>query len=480
MWPWIDEFARAVESNATALDTVPAREEAADKAIAVLTEAGKIKEPTAKQDEELFRLLDACRMFMRDRRGIDKLLSAEALDILLMLSENLSWSSRVREESLKCIVNLVYSRPEFVSGILVPKRFITRLLVIATFGGTASMHWLAWKVLLVSCEAPEVPRFLSSSLDAWQLIHGTIFYTFKHGNQLEIIDGARATLLIDLVKLVTVLVNDTQWTAEQEKLMPALFRTIHKLGGLLLEILRFKHPDISPLNENLVELKSKAMEMFMFLPGNLLAAFVQQQHKENSSSKESLLFPVLDHLHTMLLATRIEKTRPLKDMLPTLIVCYNLAKTGDPDILTCFKQTILPTMQSESAFERTKALFFMQLKFFFTCLDTDVRRYTSEWLFLLSDENGKCLQLFIVASRVVQLLSFSKFADPSENNNNNSPCVFSEDVHAPHRRGERNRLAAHERSRLRPPRRSPALNIPDAAHGKHSLLANVAAHAHLL
>ncbi|KAK1947043.1 Synembryn-A [Phytophthora citrophthora] len=328
-------------------------------------------------------------VFMRDRRGIDKLLTAETLESMLVLPENPSWSSQVREESLKCIVNLVYSRPEFVSGIFVPKGYISRLLALATHEGTASMHWLVWKILLVSCEASEVPRYLSCSLEAWQLVHKTLFYSFHHGNQLEVIEGARSTLLIDLVKLVTVLVNDTLWTAEQEQLMPEVFRTIHSLGGLLLEILSFKHRDISPLNENLVELKNKAMEVFMFLPGSLLAAFIQQQYKGKSDPKESLLLPMLDHLHTMLLATRIEKTRPLKEMLPTLIVCYNLAKTGDSKILACFKQAILPEIQSEPLLERTKALFFKQLKFFLTCLDTDVRRYTSEWLFLLSDENTK-------------------------------------------------------------------------------------------
>lgn len=118
-----------------------------------------------------------------------------------------------------------------------------------------------------------------------------------------------------------------------------------------MEILRFKHPEISPLNANLVELKNKAMEVFMFLPGSLLAAFIQQQHganKETGVSDGSMLSPVIDHLHAMLLVVRIEKTRlvrsfilclhflanvatvfrPLKEMLPTLIVCHNMAKTG--------------------------------------------------------------------------------------------------------------------------------------------------------
>ncbi|KAG6972376.1 hypothetical protein JG688_00004025 [Phytophthora aleatoria] len=161
-------------------------------------------------------------------------------------------------------------------------------------------------------------------------------------------------------------------------------------GRLLLEILQLKHPDVSPLNGSLVELKNKVMEVFMLLPGSLLVALIQQQHQENADLKEeSMLLPVLDHLHAMLLVVRIEKTRPLKDLLSTLIVCHNLAKTGDRDILACFKKNILPTDAATSSFDRTKALFFKHLKFFLTCLDTDVRRYTSELLFLLCDENAK-------------------------------------------------------------------------------------------
>ncbi|EGZ30332.1 hypothetical protein PHYSODRAFT_392472, partial [Phytophthora sojae] len=185
---WTEEFARAVQSGSA-----------------------------------IYRLLDSCRVFMRDRRGIDQLLSAEALDSFLVLGEDPSWSPRVREEALKCMINSVYSRPEFVSETLIAKGIVTRL------------------------------------------------------------------------------------------------------GGLLLEILRFKHPEISPLNANLVELKNKAMEVFMFLPGSLLAAFIQQQHganKETGVSDGSMLSPVIDHLHAMLLVVRIEKTRPLKEMLPTLIVCH--------------------------------------------------------------------------------------------------------------------------------------------------------------
>ncbi|KAG3117904.1 hypothetical protein PI124_g3905 [Phytophthora idaei] len=366
MMSWIEEFARAVESGAALLDSVQAREEAVDKILAVLT---KVESPTAKKDEAIYRLLGACRVFMRDRRGIDKLLSAESLDCFLQLAENELWSSPLREEALKCMINSVYSRPEFVSETLVAKGFVTRLLSLAKLEDTVSLH---------------------CSLEAWQLIYTTLFYGFKHGNQAEIVVGSRATFLLDLVKLITVLVNEMQRTAKQEKLQPDVFCTVDRLGRLLLEILQLKHPDVSPLNGSLVELKNKVMEVFMLLPGSLLVALIQQQHQENADLKEeSMLLPVLDHLHAMLLVVRIEKTRPLKDLLSTLIVCHNLAKTGDRDILACFKKNILPTDAATSSFDRPKALFFKHLKFFLTCLDTDVRRYTSELLFLLCDENAK-------------------------------------------------------------------------------------------
>lgn len=73
----------------------------------------------------------------------------------------------------------------------------------------------------------------------------------------------------------------------------------------------------------------------------------------------------------------------------------------DPEILACFKKAILPATTSgdlvpiapPTTIDRTKAFFFKQLKFFLTCLDTDVRRYASEWLFLLCNENGKLCSL---------------------------------------------------------------------------------------
>lgn len=325
---------------------------------------------------------------MRDRRGIEKLLSAQALDHFLQLAENDLWSFSVREEALKCMINSIYSRPDFVSEYLSASGFITRLLSLAETRGTITLHWLVWKFLLVSCEAPEVPRHLSCSLETWQLIYVTLLYGFKLENMAEIVVGPRSNLLLDLTKLIYVLVNEMQWTAEQERRLPGISCCSYRLGGLFLEILRFRHPAVSPLHVSLLELKNSVVEVLMLAPGSSLRAFIQQQKGDGNQS--TLLSTIINHLHTMLGVVRIEKMRPLKEMLPTLVVCHNLAETGDQEILTCFKTTVLPTSEGcSSAEDERKAFYFKHLISFLTCLDTDVRRYASEWLFLLCDQSGK-------------------------------------------------------------------------------------------
>jgi len=219
----------------------------------------------------------------------------------------------------------------------------------------------------------------------------------------------------------------------------------------------------------------------MVLPECLLAAFIRQQRSSNPEEEElgdgeakSSLSPVLAHLHTMLLLVRIEKAkyvairplsvlglaltfcqralRPLKEMLPALIVCHNLAKTGDPSILASSKKAILPASESADASGRATRLFFKHLTFFLTCLDTDVRRYTSEWLFLLCEENGTHLSPQLVPLSGCCPYNFTCKTAPMLNKIITlSVCPGgwrprSPGIHAPHWRGERDRLAAHERA----------------------------------
>lgn len=113
---------------------------------------------------------------MRDRRGIDCLLTVEALDQFLAAAEvvNVSWGAR--EEALKCVINSVYSRPEFVASLLYADgskdaTFIPRVLALAGHQSPASWLTLVWKTLLVACDCSAVVQVLSQSLDAWNLLY---------------------------------------------------------------------------------------------------------------------------------------------------------------------------------------------------------------------------------------------------------------------------------------------------------------------
>lgn len=77
----------------------------------------------------------------------------------------------MREEALKCAINSVYSRPDFIEAVLVTHDFAPRLLALAKQCGVASFHLLVWKTLLVSCDASSTIAYLCDSLDAWTLIY---------------------------------------------------------------------------------------------------------------------------------------------------------------------------------------------------------------------------------------------------------------------------------------------------------------------
>lgn len=191
------------------------------------------------------------------------------------------WS--VNEEALKCLINSVYSRPEFVAQHIVPKGHLSQLLELAKVSlhtvleltppcltiyclqkaGPASFHLLVWKCVLVSCEAPSVIEFLSGSPEAWELLYTvrsswshlsqplprcgnadqvcfasaypqTLYFSF-HGDHLfgVAIAADRSALMLDLLKLIAVLANAMQWTKEAEDAQPELFASIHRYGSAL-------------------------------------------------------------------------------------------------------------------------------------------------------------------------------------------------------------------------------------------------------
>jgi hypothetical protein len=93
--------------------------------------------------------------------------------LFLNIAEEVSWSSEIHEETLKCVINCIYSRPDFIEKTFGSShKVIERLLQLSKTRSSSSMfHLLVWKILLVSCESNEVITKLQTHKEAWLLIH---------------------------------------------------------------------------------------------------------------------------------------------------------------------------------------------------------------------------------------------------------------------------------------------------------------------
>ncbi|TMW56068.1 hypothetical protein Poli38472_008716 [Pythium oligandrum] len=370
---WIEKTEDLIQRQETTLGSVPTRVKVAGlivKALHAVTSATRL---LVCDEEATVKLLTMTKVLMRDRRGIDALLDINTLELFLLCAEGPD--VRVGEEAMKCFINSVYSRPEFVRDYVMPTNTPSRVLSLTARAGPASFHLMVWKALLVSCEADVMIQFLNTSVHNWQRIHSTLRYclyapaslSFPHGHE-------RAALTLELLKLLAVLVNSLHWppatsSEEHHGDTQAIAVCLQQLGDVLLDTLNHVPPGSSPFTSPLVDIKNKALELFMFLPPVTLPLFLAQQHKA--------LQGMLTHLHTMVVLVRIEKTRLTRDLAPVLLACHHLTATGDPIVKRFFTTHLF-----ENSF------FHKHLTALLTSLDTSVKRYTGEWLYLLCDQNA--------------------------------------------------------------------------------------------
>lgn len=102
-------------------------------------------------------------------------------------------------------------------------------------------------------------------------------------------------------------------------------------------------------------------------------------------------------------------------MLPALILCHNLTLADSSNTFTASFQAAVFAQDSTTTNRRARRAVFLfsHLKFFLTCLDTDVKRFAGEWLYLLCNENGSC-QSPLVNSSMDHTKPYLVFAYPAE------------------------------------------------------------------
>lgn len=122
----------------------------------------------------LAEALQVLRILMRERIGIDELLTIDALFIFLKLAErmysgtlsikNAQVVDTIACEALKCSINSIYDRPEFVNQFNRQEGFVTVTNLMKIGPATASFHMLVCKCLVFACgESKEVIHELKGS-----------------------------------------------------------------------------------------------------------------------------------------------------------------------------------------------------------------------------------------------------------------------------------------------------------------------------
>lgn len=196
-------------------------------------------------------------------------------------SATTSTAWKVNEEALKCAINSVSSRPDFVTHHLLKTARLTRVLALAKVcrhdcgvaglsshrsrltveascynqrPGPASFHLLVWKLLLVACEAPDTVAALCGSQETWELVFSvrmggplpfvtpspshplilvralqTLYFSIYGGGILKLaVDCDRSTLVLDLLKLLTVLASGMEWTTQAEDVHSGIYGIVRK------------------------------------------------------------------------------------------------------------------------------------------------------------------------------------------------------------------------------------------------------------
>jgi hypothetical protein len=180
------------------------------------------------------------------------------------------------------------------------------------------------------------------------------------------------------------------------------------MGKLLVKTLIQRPPTYDTM-----EIHIKILELFMLFPSSLLEGLLSL-----NNNKSCFVVALLKHLEMALVYIRVEKTRPSSDLLAMLIILLQLIQM-DSTIKDQVKQAIFPfdlpassissstttTSYSSSTIEQEKnmapapvprdqifsrpAFLSRHLISYLTCLDTNLKRYTGEFLLELCDQKGK-------------------------------------------------------------------------------------------
>ncbi|KAF0689498.1 Aste57867_19055 [Aphanomyces stellatus] len=329
--------------------------------------------------------LNVIKIFMRERIDIDPFLSLEAFRVFLDLAESKDSTEAISLEALKCAINSVYARPEFVSSLLTSPHY-DRLFHLTTLARPFEFHTLVWKCLLMSFENPAAIERVERTLNGYDCILPTIRYCLECSSFAK--DSKCVDLVTELLKTLYVLAASWQ---NASQLPDHIDNFADQAMALLSAVLG------RPNSARVLALKFHVQ----FHPAVNLLLLVQHPLLVESFVQSGGMPPLVSFLTFAIMKVRVEKTENPSVLTPVVIALHQLAKnnregfrllkvaifndetspvgTATPEVLTQLPMN--PPAAAKGSLQESFCSFM-------TSTDTDLKRCVSEFLFTLCHHNA--------------------------------------------------------------------------------------------
>ncbi|OQR92910.1 hypothetical protein ACHHYP_03075 [Achlya hypogyna] len=348
----------------------------------------------AEASVAIYASLMATKIMMRERRDIDIVLTTEAFGVFLRFASRPFEvttdipTNAIQLEAIRCMVNSVYMRPDFVNQLLANKSY-DAFFALSSTAQSVEFHTLLWKCILASFEQPLAVTAAITSLRVYATILPTAAYCITSPGFSQ--DAAQIALVVELVKAMFVIANHHKSAA-----VAADWPAVDDTMPLFIALLQL------PNTAQVFDLKLQAVNCLMVLHH---PAYIEHMVSHGASGA------LLAFLAYVLFKIRLEKTKKAQVATPLIIGLNLLASAHDGFRSECelsiFGSTVcscigemttgtesLPLAPEDKAGAISmapppSAKYSVQegLVSFMTSLDTDLKRCASEFLFTLCHQN---------------------------------------------------------------------------------------------
>ncbi|KAH9101727.1 hypothetical protein AeMF1_021583 [Aphanomyces euteiches] len=344
--------------------------------------------------------LRAVKILLRGRDAVDCILSLDAFAVYVHLAE--TTDSTVANEALKCAINSVYARPDFIE-LLLSSQLYDRLFKLAQMAQLVDFHLLVWRCLLATFENARAIVYIQETLRGLECILPTILYCIRFEPQRFPTDTKRIALVTELLKALYVLASTWQTTTE---LPSHITKLTDDAMALLSSILAF------PNRPTLFNFKSNAV--------NLLLMVHHPAWMERFEAHDGVEH-LIAFVEYAIMKIRVEKSKSTQVLTPAVIAMHHVVKANrdgfrkvklaifhdDDDEVIAPKDPLNKLPMNPPPL--TKGSLHESFCSFMTSTDTELKRCVSEFLYTLCRSNATEFTMRTGMGNAVALLRLKGF-----------------------------------------------------------------------